>query len=493
MKKYIFKLLVVSSILFTISSCSEDFLEESPTEFINEADLGISGELNPIVLEGALNGIYFNMFKTGTGGTESHDDFGQKGFDIYGDMLSSDMALTQGSYGHYNALTELKTTVDYTRLGNYKTWRYYYRVIRSANLMINTLGGNDADVEENLAYSYAQAKAMRAYAYFYLTQYFIQEYDPAAKVLPIYTDPTQPNQPQSTTEDVYNLMIADLEQAVTMLDGFSRNGKHQINQDVAKSLLAYVYASTGTSENNLKALALANDVAANHPITTKKELTGGFNNVATPSWIWGVDITVDQSLGLISFWGQIDIYTYSYAAVGNTKAIDENLFKQIRANDLRKTQFWENADDSGLELTPYKKFYNEERVIFGNRTVTDDYVYMRVEEMVLLAAEMAAKEGQEAVAITHLNTLLKERYEDVTDFNYINTLTGQELLDEVILQTRIEMWGEGKSYLSMKRNKLTTNRGPNHLEFVGENIDYNDDRLTFEIPQAEIQDNPFIN
>jgi hypothetical protein len=45
----------------------------------------------------------------------------------------------------------------------------------------------------------------------------------------------------------------------------------------------------------------------------------------------------------------------------------------------------------------------------------------------------------------------------------------------------------------MKRNKATITRGPNHLSFVGVPISYDDDRLTFEIPQAEIQNNPFID
>jgi len=30
----------------------------------------------------------------------------------------------------------------------------------------------------------------------------------------------------------------------------------------------------------------------------------GFNNVATPSWICGVDITLDQGPDLISWWGR---------------------------------------------------------------------------------------------------------------------------------------------------------------------------------------------
>ena len=67
------------------------------------------------------------------------------------------------------------------------------------------------------------------------------------------------------------------------------------------------------------------------------------------------------------------------------------------------------------------------------------------------------------------------------------------LLDEIYLQTRVELWGEGKTYLALKRNQGSTTRGSNHLSNVGQTLQYNDEKLTFEIPEAEIQYNPFIS
>jgi hypothetical protein len=114
---------------------------------------------------------------------------------------------------------------------------------------------------------------------------------------------------------------------------------------------------------------------------------------------------------------------------------------------------------------------------------------MRVAEMYLLNAEAAAKTGDEATARQTLKTLLEERVDDVS---YVDNLSGQALENEIYLQTRIELWGEGKSYLAMKRNMATITRGENHLSQAGESIPYNDDRLTFEIPLSEIQNNPLI-
>jgi hypothetical protein len=72
-------------------------------------------------------------------------------------------------------------------------------------------------------------------------------------------------------------------------------------------------------------------------------------------------------------------------------------------------------------------------------------------------------------------------------------LTGDALKNEIHLQTRIELWGEGKSYLAMKRNKYNVVRGSNWAFSPGITIDFDDTRLTFSIPQSEIQNNAFIN
>src|SRR5690606_29914558 len=146
---------------------------------------------------------------------------------------------------------------------------------------------------------------------------------------------------------------------------------------------------------------------------TSSEVVGGFNKVSTPGWIWGFDITLVNGLDLISWWGQIDVFTYSYQWAGDKKGIDAGLYAQIRANDIRKTQF-----DVANGLQPRNKCYNAARVIGGQRNVEDDYIYMRVAEMYLLSAEMAAKEGQDGAAKTRLNELLSKRFVNAADYAY---------------------------------------------------------------------------
>lgn len=487
----------IALLLLGFTGCNKDFLVVQPTQFLTEQQIAEAAKNNPDVVAGSMAGIYTLMFQTGTGGTTGHDDFGQKGYDIYSDFLSSDLALTVSAYGWYRNLTQYTATIDYTRNENYIVWRYYYRLIRSANSVISALGGNDAvpELEVN-KHIMGQAKAMRANCYFYLSQFFATSYNPEEKILPVYTDPKQPNQPKSTTKVVFDLIVKDLTESITLLGTFDRTGKHQINKYVAEGLLAYTYAVMG-GDNYAKAKTLTADIIANggfsilaadEVVFTGNLAKGGFNNLKSQSWMWGVDLTTDNSLDLVSWWGQMDAYTYSYQWAGDRKAIDKGLYDAIPATDVRKKQFWVSTDT--YNLTPRNKFYDPGRVVGGQRTVATDDVYMRVEEMYLLNAETAAKSGDEATAKTSLKAVLNNR---LASTSYIDALSGQALQDEIYLQTRIELWGEGKSYLAMKRNHATITRGTNHLSFKGVPIPYNDARLTFSIPQSEIQNNPFIN
>lgn len=507
--QHILALAIATSVMAT--SCKKEFLETQPSEFTTSEQLGMASKQDPKLLDGSISGLYTTMFTDGVGGTTGHDDFGQKGVDIYTDMLCSDMVLGALNYGWYETIARYTAPVDFTRNPVYVPWRYYYRQIFGANSIIDILGGTDAVPETNaLKIKMGQAKTMRAYAYFYLSQLYAKEYgDGSAKILPVYTstDVEKLNQPKSTAKEVWDLMVADLTQAITYMDTYKRDTKNQVDKNVAKGLLAYVLASRGTADDWTKVETLSKEIIAVYPKTTAAEVVyngnnlmeAGFNNVATPSWIWGVDLTLAQGLDLISWWGQVDLFTYSYAWAGDPKTVDEGLYNSIKADDIRKAQF--DPPGGGLEAEygydpgdfdymPLNKFYDPGRVDGGQRNVITDLVYMRADEFYLLYAEALARNGKDGLAKTALSTYLSDR---ITDVSYIDALAGKALLDEIYLQTRIELWGEGKSYLAMKRNKATITRGENHLFFEGDSFPYNDPKLTFVIPQAEVLNNPNLD
>mgnify|MGYP000719023257 CR=1 FL=1 len=481
------KKLLIAFIAVALFSCSDDFLSTNPTEFVSSDRIGEIAEFDPSILDGFLTGVYATMYTPGTGGTTGHDDLGHKGMDIFTDMMSSDMVLAGLNYGWYRGVTDYTWLEDISNNRNYVPWRYYYRVIFQANAVIDALGGTDAVLESEASrWSMGQAKAMRAYGYFYLSQLLQTDYDPNEAILPIYLS-VSANTPQAPMGEVMALIEDDLTEAIDYLDTFDRGGKFEVNKPVAQGLLAYAYAAQG---KYAEALPLCQDIINNGGFTLVQddEITGGFNEVTTPGWMWGANITPDIGLNLVSWWGKVDIFTYSYAWAGDPKTIDESLFNQMRPSDKRIAQ-WGNA--SYGPYVPSQKFWNPDRTIGGSSADnnTMDYIYMRVAEFHLLGAESAAKSGNEGMARTMLKNFVSTR---VDDASYVDGLSGGALIGEISFQTRMELWGEGKSYLLMKRNDESRTRGSNHILLSGATIAHDEPRATFLIPQQESLNNPFI-
>ena len=496
MKKKLIYSVIAASLLSV--SCGEDFLEPTrDNSVLTTAQIGEAIKNNPALVEGSLNGIGSYLIEPfGVLGVanERHNDIGQKGVDIWLDILSGDMALSANSYGWYQSTANLVSTVDYTFAENRIIWQFYYKVISSSNELIGTLGGNDAIPETpSVKAIMGQAKAYRAYAYFYLAQIFQRGYDPAQNILP-YTDGEEVVAAKVPASKIYDLIISDLTQSIELLDGFNRTQKLQIDKSVATGLLAYTYAAMGDYAN---AKIYADQIVDSgaYPLTTTSQLAfpgsgSGFNDVTTPSWMWGYDLTADLGHQLVDWWGQVDYFTYSYAFAGDRKSIDAGLYAAIASNDVRKSQFGTSGVTS---LMPINKFFDPGRTPGGQQAITTDLIFMRVEEFHLLSAEAAAKSGNEAAAKTRLKTLLESRLGGAANAAaYVDPLSGPALINAIYLQTKIEMWGEGKSYLAMKRNQANITRGSNHLFRAGESFNYASDELSFQIPKFEMDNNPAI-
>jgi hypothetical protein len=450
------------------------------------------GPVSSASLENSINleeDIYPLLYKTYIH-SNSHNHFGQKSMDIFSDMLSSDLALSQSTYGWYNNTANLEGTVGSSADARY-AYAYYMEIIDRVNPLVTaltpfgSLPSNDED-----RWVLGQVLALRGYAYFYLTQFFQEKYNPDEIILPLHTGGQYDNTPVLTST-IYNQVLNDLNSSISLLDNYTSPDKLHVNKTIAQGLLAYTYAAMG---NYAAAKPLADAViASGYPLTTASELVhpgdlSGFNDVNTPSWIWGLDITEEIGLGLVSWWGQMDYYSYSYQAYGDYKAMDASLFAEIPTDDLRKGQFLDDTSFS-QHLMPLNKFFDADRVHTGtSTTIKADYLFMRVDEFYLLSAECATRLGNDAEARSTMIPFLDIRIPDAETI--VNALSSAELQDFIYLQTKIELWGEGKTYLAMKRNQATITRGTNHLSFVGESFSYDADELTFDMVSLESNYSP---
>lgn len=115
-----------------------------------------------------------------------------------------------------------------------------------------------------------------------------------------------------------------------------------------------------------------------------------------------------------------------------------------------------------------------------------DVPYMRAAEMYLIEAEALARSGNNSGAADALYPLAINR-----DPSYVkSTKTGDALIEEIMTQRRVELWGEGFRFYDLKRTNAALNRnGGNHNAAYTNgvmDVPAGDKRWVFLIPQDEI-------
>lgn len=535
MKKY-FSIMAIALAL-VMSSCSEDWLHQEPGGSSITEDQYQSME---DALRGTLLGVYASMHQYGG----DHDVFGQRAIDMYGDFTCGDMALASFSYGWFQTDEMFQS---YTRRSY--LWSYYYDIIRACNKAINVadkklaedyaedeIDKNDpAFIKQNaeVFFYYGELLAMRGWCYANLQKWFC--YTPAQieqagetlesfKSLPIYTEEVtiednSNGAPMASAADVYLRAEEDLTMAITYLDmlekeGMIRSLKREVNADVARLTLAYSYLNKGDYDKAAKYAEEFIDNTSYTLLPTSQVLTTGFADANSSNWVWGEDVTVESTTSLASFFGQVDVFSYSYAWAGDIKGIDENLYKQITDNhawDLRAKWFNNIYNEKKqYQYAPDGKFYSPKvKQSNGYSKVpksTDidrdwlcDDVYMRTELGYMIAAEAYCRKNDDAKAAAYLTAITDNRVFDDKASEYTTwkgTLSNHDtLLDEIRYNWRVEFWGEGFGLQTLRRFAVAVTLGSNHKrsdKSLDPNNSSNLRRITFEVPSGEQYYNPYI-
>ena len=502
MNKILFAALASATLAFT--SCADDFLDRQPQgNYVDNEQTASSSDWNPQILLGNINACSSKLVMYSGDGDQSH--FGQKFLDMSADMMSADIVKANNFYGWFTPTLTRKNSVISSSDNDY-IYKYCYQLIRNANQVLDD-SGSDVEAPESAEsqYYWAVAKTIRAYAYMNLINFYSGSYDEwkDTRCVPVYR--TQINQtpaPKQTVDSIYNQIKMDLTQAITAYEnsGMRTSDLTMPSVNVARTLLAYAYLNTGNYTEAATLAAKAFNSDGHQILPLNQVLTTGFNSVSNNgnNWMWGIDITSETTGGLATFWGHMDAYTYSYASVGDFMCINDALFKEIPQNDIRRQ--WFIGDEMfqyyfGDALAPSNKFFDSKRIPQGDAVWTNDVVYMRVEEPVLIAAEAYTRSGDLENGRVWLRKLLEQRDAEGasgTLADTVNTLTtADQLLDAIHFNWRVEMWGEGRSLMTMRRFKATNAIGSNTyiLKDRGTNISYNDKSIIFVIPQSEINSN----
>lgn len=532
------KIIIFLSLSVMLCGCSS-LMETKPSTDIDK-DL-ILEDVDAVKV--AINGVYSTMYnRIDFVAANAHQCFGNMAVTLTAELMGDDMVQTAQGPGWFWKDYCYEQRVRYTSKiwRNYFTWKYFYELISNVNYILSAEDSAKGDPKQ-LQNLMAQAYAVRAFSYFMLIQSFQQTYKGHEQLpgVPIYTEPTTSSSKgagRGTVEQVYSRINTDLETSLRLFKESGVAQEHISNLDYYSTSL--LKARVALVQNDWKTAAEAASEAMKKPgcqLLSREEASveKGFFNDADKSWttgktpfnsvssssvMWGAEMLPEQSTVFASFYSMMDACTDVYYAAESPKCISNWLYAQIPETDVRKG--WWNGN-IGIPAEKWKYGaninYNQHKFQWADqKSYKGDYIFMRLEEAYLIKAEALCRMGVEYENEARLTLMEVGTRRDLRYSSRVNSLTGgeqtfatvgtvQTLLDEILLQRRIELWGEaGRIWDILRLGKGWTRywevagEKSNHTNYLSKYPEY----LAFPadylecimmIPQTEIDNNPNIS
>lgn len=443
------------------------------------------------------------------------NDFGMPSMFIMHDVMGQDMVSNGTGTDWFSSWYMYDQTLGPSYAHCQMPWTVYYAWIKNCNTVISMAGAEPSEERKaGAGIAYAVRAAMyEDLARLYASKTYAQ--DPSAETVPYIDENTtaaaSTNNPRKTNEEMWALILADLDKAEEYLQGYKRTDNSKPDLSVVYGLKARAYL---TMEDWPNAEKYAKKAMEGYSVMSADQYTDPETGFNTPNgaWMWSLTYKSDDQVMTVNdadtswgSWMSLELANgYGYASnYGAPKAMDRHLYESIPATDCRKKCFLdfsldEMTDDNEklAKLSEYSDYpaqmvataeagglgYGGLSVKFrlagGDAGHQSQYVgylqsvpLMRVEEMKLIEAEAVGMQaGREAEGIALLTAFAQQR-----DPNYVygqhnesygNTSTSA-FQNEIWWQRRVEFWGEGLSLWDIKRlNKavIRSYAGTNHLE-----------------------------
>ena len=520
-----------AAMTLALSGCIKD---ATPTQIATE---------DQVTLETLVRGIPAALVmynSTGYAQDGAAWDFSLPAIHLATESMTGDLVVT-GNIG-YDWFTQWGTNVslgsDYA-VGAL-TWDNYYTWIMMANNVIKQIDASDFSSLDATQRSYLGfAYTYRAMFYLDLVRLYEFKENTVTEapellglgvpvVLPETTEAEAKNNPRAKVDDIYDKVIfPDLDNAEELLENYTAPDKYTISLALVYGLKARAWLERGTAKEDNAAYAQAAEYARQAitasgctPLTQEQweDPTNGFNSATSNNaWIWGLALPSESVANLFCFTAHMSTEN-AWSAYGNDacRCINSNLYNSIDLRDFRRHS-WLDPDRKDPEKESYdykscrkegKEYFNElpdyanikfrpaqgayEDFKVGGAA---DHPYMRVEEMYFIEAEAKAHENL-GEGIRLLNEFMNGHRIVGGGYDCTNMSSSVEsFTNELMLQKRIEFWGEGIVMFDMKRLDMSTRRG-----YVGTNSP-NSYRLNtegrapywnFVITRGETQNNPVI-
>lgn len=445
-----------------------------------------------------------------------HGAFGYGAMMIIRDLQTNDRSIGQNYNGHFRPYAADMYMGKRYIYASY-IWSYYYGFILTTNKTIAAIDlDNSSDVQKGY---YGLASAFRALCYLDLARAY--EFLPNKKIdsvnengknvegltVPIVTDTIGENEarknPRATRAEMAKFIENDLNNAEKYISLSPE--KTNILPDLAcvYGLKARLYMWLEDYANASKYAQLAISKSKTKPMTEADCLDSqkGFNDLS--KWMWGAKQTSEDdavSTGIVNWTSWVcNETTFGYAGVGAYNLIDAKLYNEIDDNDFRKKEFIGPNGPSADQtvLTTLSKAYasikfrpNEGNAASYQTGAASAYPIMRVEEMYFIMAEadahMDAAQGKK-----ELIEIMTEKLARNPKYTFSGTTT-DEVVNEIVKQKRIELFGEGQTFFDVKRLNMSVDRtynGNNWVPLAQLKTDGRPAWMNWVIPQNEEKNN----
>ena len=518
--KNIFRITLLIAALSLGAACSKEYLETTPESSVSPATIFESTENIKLAINGMsrmMTTQYLsNQGLNGEGTIKTW--YGNFGNDLQRCNQTGWAALWNHTYNE---------NVNSTYL--IYPWYYYYKIINNANQVIENVDNAEGPDSEKAFYK-AQALVFRAHAYTMLLQLYAyrwQDSNNGAANGVILRTSTQANEEGefdlalSTQAECYAQIYADCDEAIQL---FQSSGLKPAADEFYKPSINVAYAvktrAALTRQDWATAAAAAPKAREGHPLMSKTQYMDEGFSVPNSEWIWGVFESTDQTLYYYSFFA----YQASNASSSMQRqyplAISKELYDQLPATDVRRAMWLEPTAEEAAELNAAGrsiggKLYTRAFKEYGSKLYSTSLVYQymqfkflkqfdpgggsfniyRSAEMILSEAEaLCHLGGQDAKVQNLLNELNKN-----LDPSYKCTKTGADLLTEVKLYRRIDLWGEGFDWYDYKRWNVPIVRksiknGGSFADAFAVTINVGDgNKWTWKIPKRETDYNKLVS
>jgi len=449
MKRLIYIFGILLCIVFTLNSCTREWLEVKRDQSI----------IVPSTLRDL--GLLLN-----DASTQSKDYIALSEISTDDYFLTSQNWQSLATPAERNGYLWKKDVFDQTI--DVADWDKSYKQVMTANVIIEALNKISKEIANEIEWNrvMGEALALRGKAFYNLAQLFTKAYDATTAAtdlgIPLRMEPDV-NLPttRASLKETYDRILNDLNTASVLLPSLP-DQKLKASKASVFGLLSRCYLSMRDYENALlfaeKSLAIQNTLIDYN--TLDITLLFPFSRFNTE---------VIQHC-------QID-HTYSVFIYVFQNYVDTTLYESYHANDLRKRLFFY---DLGNGRYSYKGAYSGDVPPFSG---------VAVDELMLIRAECYARKNDPNLAMSILNNLLQKRFKANT-FIPLTAANSEDALRIILSERRKELIKRGIRWSDLKR----LNKEPAHAKtliriLAGETytLPPNDPRYVMPIPEYVIK------